>query len=845
MKAKDARIINIFDKDNKQVYKIPVYQRRYSWGIEQVKRLLDDIERVCNIDQYHFTGSIIYKAINNDSILIDGQQRLITVSLVLKVISLLDKEFKFNNEKIVACEEDDKDYKAIMTSDSFDEIYIDDKLRLKENFSYIKERVENNLDTIKKGIEKLIAVEIKLEDKEDPQEVFESINSLGLKLTPSDLIRNFLLMSLEYDKQKTLYNNQWRKMQYEIIGEDYVEEYVNNYIMFKTGEVLNKDNVYKTYVDFANASNKSHEELIKELTYYAKFYNLFVRDDDNHRTIRVLMKEIRSMDQTTPYPFLLHVFDDWKNNIIDEKNLEEIINLIVIYLVRRIVVDNVPSSTLRVYFLKLYKNIFNDNNENRTKENYYKAIYKYMTSSYSRRDKMPSEDEFIDNLKTYHLYSNRKFGNYLLGVIEQGRYNNISKERIIVDECSIEHIMPQTLTEEWKRDLEDDYERIHNTYLHTIGNLSLSASRYNTSYSNRSFLEKKKMLVENASKFSKLNQEFNALDKFTEIDIIKRADRLIKEVKKYYSLKDVDTSDIKFEQVSISKSSLKINRMYLQTTAVSYTFEADKIAKYEEYVSNYYDIFRSVIEHVYKEYPQEIRSLATSGYKIWTSSKPYFYIGKAEKYDYQIDEDLALHINYGNDYLIFSLTSILQKIGINPEGLVITFKEKHSDFDKLELAKKKYIVFTALQEIAKESKILYDFENEESNTSYIKFNIESLKVTFRLNSGLTTIIEKNEIDYNAYLEYAINDKCIYLTLKDIKPDPKCINILKDNINTLNLLPYSEHQYWHVKKYDLDTSKLDNKDFIDSFKKAIEDLLPTINSDIKTICNVVNNFLNIN
>lgn len=838
MKAKDSRIINIFDKDNKQVYKIPVYQRRYSWEIDQVKRLLDDIERSSGNGKEHFTGSVIYKKIGKDLILIDGQQRLLTVSLILKTISLLDSEFKFNNEKIVACEEDDKDYKAIMTSDSFDEIYIDDKLRLKENFSYIKERVENNIDAIKDGVKRLIVVKIMLENDEDPQEVFESINSLGLKLTPSDLIRNFLLMSLEYNKQKTLYNNLWRKMQYEIIGEDYVEEYVNNYIMFKTGEVLSKDNVYKTYVDFANASNKCHEELIKELTYYAKFYNLFVRDDDNHRTIRLLMKEIRSMDQTTPYPFLLHVFDDWKNNIIDEKTLEEIINLIVVYLVRRIVVDNVPSSSLRVYFLKLYNNIFN-NNENRTKENYYKAIYKYMTSSYSRRDKMPNEDEFIEKLKTYHLYSNRKFGNYLLGVIEQGRHENISKERIIVDECSIEHIMPQTLTEEWERDLGEDYEIIHDTYLHTIGNLSLSASRYNTSYSNRSFLEKKKMLVENASKFSKLNLEFNALDKFTEKDIIKRADRLIKEVKKYYSLKDVDTSDIKFEQVSISKSSLKINRMYLQTTAVSYTFEADKIAKYEEYVSNYFDVFRSVIEHVYKEYPQEIRSLATSGYKIWTSSKPYFYIGKAEKYDYQIDEDLALHINYGNDYLIFSLTSILQKIGINPEGLVITFKEKHSDFDKLELAKKKYIVFNALQEIAKDSKILYDFENEESNTSYIKFNIESLKNTFRLNSGLTTIIEKNEIDYNAYLEYVINDKCIYLTLKDIKADKRCINLLKDNIDTLNLLPYSENQYWHVKRYDLDTSKLDKKDFIDSFKKGIEDLLPTINIDIKTICDFIN------
>ena len=842
MKAKDIRIENIFDINNNDTYKIPVYQRKYSWEIEQVKRLLDDIERAYINNKDHFTGSIICKKINNDLILIDGQQRLITISLILKTISLLDNTYTFNNGKIVACEEDNDAYLTIMNAKFFDKIHVKDNLKLKENLLYIKERVENNIDAIKDGIKKLIAVEIMLENEEDPQEVFESINSLGLRLTPSDLIRNYLLMSLDYETQKTFYKSHWKNIQYKIIGEEYLEEYIYNYIMFKTDEVVNKDNIYKTYVDFANGSNMSHEELLEDLVGYAELYEKFIKIDEENKQVRLLMEEIRDMGQTTPYPFLLHVFDDrYNKEIIDEKTLEDIINLIVIYLVRRTVVNNAPSSTLRDYFLKLYDNIFKTVESNKTKENYYKAIYKFMTSSYSKRDKMPSEDEFLDKLKLYHLYTNRKFGNYLLGVIDHRRYNNSPKESVAVDNCSIEHIMPQTLTEEWKEMLGDDYERIHDTYLHTIGNLSLSASSYNSSYSNKSFLEKKELLIKNDSRFNVLNEESLNLDTFGEQQIIDRANRLIEKVKTYYNLEYVDTTDIKFEHVLTAQSSNKINRMYLQTSAQSYTFEADKITKYEEEVSNYFDVFRGVIKHVYKVYPNEIRKLADEGYKIWKSCKPYFYKGKANKDDYQLDEDLALHINYSNDYLIFSLTSILEKIGLNPEGLIINYKEKKSNFDDLDSMKKKYIVYNALHKLADEGKILYGFNNEDANTSYIKFNTELLKNTFRLNQNITTTIDKTEIDYNAYLEYYVNDKCVYLTIKDIKADQRRINILKDNIDTLNLLPYNGGQYWFIKKYDIDTSKISNDNFIDNFKKVIDNILPSINSDIKTICDVITKF----
>lgn len=829
MEAKAIKIFeNIFKNQDNVQFKIPVYQRKYSWKIDNVKRLIEDIIRTANSDYDHFTGTIIYKKISNDLILIDGQQRLITISLILKAISLLDHNFKFNNKKIVACKEDDREYHRLMILEKYEPN--DENSQLVDNFNYIYEEVERSIDLIKNGLEKLTCVKIILENNEDPQEVFESINSLGLKLSPSDLIRNYLLMSFKYDEQDDLYEKCWKTMHYDIIGEDYLEEYINNFIMFRTESILRFNDVYKTYVDYAK--NKDHKQLLEELYDYSKLYKYFICIDEKHKDLCFLMKEIRDMDQTTPYPFLLHVFDDYfHNHIIDEETLMEVINLVIVYMVRRTVCQNSASSNLRKYFISLYKNIFNKVPSN--KDKYYNAIYKYMTMA-DNSNNMPSENEFLDKLKQYHLYTNRKFGTYLLSVVEVRRYKNLISEQLKVEDCSIEHIMPQTLIDDWCSMLGEDYQRIHDTYVHTIGNLSLSSRDNNSSYSNKSFLEKKRLIEEKASHFHVLNKEIEKCDKFNEEVIIDRANRLIGIVKEQYHLEDVDTIGITFERVNTIKSDINLNCMYLKTKIVSYAFESDRIEKYEDSALNYFDLFRKVMRKVYEKYPDEVKKLADEGYKIWESSKPVVYYGTPTNLNDKISDELALEFNYSNDYLVQLLSNILNKVGINPEGLVINYKEL-DNFDQQEVKKKKYIVRKALEVLGKNGKILDEIDNS-STERYVKFNTKLLKETFLLTEGSKINVNKFEMNYNAYLEYYIPQKCIYITLKYTKHENKFDN-LKNNIEALNLEPYqNDNFYWHIKKYDIDTTKVDKNDFIASFTTVLEEYLPIINKDIDDICN---------
>ena len=832
MEAKAIKIFeNIFQNQDNVQFKIPVYQRKYSWKIDNVKRLIEDIIRTQNSDYDHFTGTIIYKKISNDLILIDGQQRLITISLILKAISLLDNNFKFNNKKIVACKEDDREYHRLMILEKYESN--DENSQLFENFNYIYEEVEHSIDLIKNGLEKLTCVEIILENNEDPQEVFESINSLGLKLSPSDLIRNYLLMSFEYNAQDNLYESCWKTMQYDMIGEDYLEEYINNFIMFRTESILRFDDVYKTYVDYAKG--KDHKLLLEELHEYSNYYKYFICIDEKHKDLCLLMREIRDMDQTTPFPFLLHIFDDcFINKIINEETLKKVINLVIVYLVRRTVCQNSSSSGLRKYFVELYKNVFSEVPSNKEEKNYYRSIYKYMTQSNSKYNNMPNENEFVEKLKSYRLYTNKKFGTYLLSVVEVRRYKNLISEQLKVEDCSIEHIMPQTLIDDWCSMLGEDYQRIHDTYVHTIGNLSLSSRDNNSSYSNKSFLEKKRLIEEKASHFHVLNKEIEKNDTFNENVIIDRANRLIGIVKEQYHLEDVDTIGITFERVNNIKTDINLNCMYLKTKIVSYSFESDRIERYEDTAINYFDLFRKVMRMVYEKYPDEVKKLADDGYKIWEGSKPVVYYGTPANPNDKLSDELALEFNYSNDYLVQLLSNILNKVGINPEGLVINYKEL-DNFDQQEVRKKKYIVRKAVEVLGKNDKILDEIDNS-STKRYVKFNTKSLKNTFSLTDGSKIEVNKFEMNYNAYLEYYIPQKCIYLTLKYRKHEDK-FNILKNNIELLNLEPYqNDNWYWHIKKYDIDTTKVDKNDFIGSFITLLDEYLPIINKDIDDICN---------
>lgn len=550
---------------NKVLFKIPVYQRNYDWSETNCNRLLDDIYAIIETGEKHFIGTIVHMADKSggfalqEHVIIDGQQRLTTLMIMLKALSdvakakedrcyeEIDGQFLHNKW----CEEKYKiKLKPVKTDNVQFLLLLQEKIDQMDRESHIylnyvisKERFEK---WIKRGIQpnqildaltKLEIVEIVLtKGEDDPQVIFESINSTGLELTNSDLIRNFLLMNA--DNQEHLYEDYWlyiekvlkRKGSYTNLDLFFI-----NYLMYKTSTPLNAQQLYSRFVKLFKESGYTQEEILKELKYFSDIFRTFVLGNNSYSTrINIMMKKIRMLNQATCYPFLLHVFDDYNQGVISEEVLEKTLQFILSYLLRRMVCG-VPSNSLRGLFIYLYNRVFKVTSN---KQKYYEAINKFLFTSLSR-DVVPSSNEFLRSLQTANIYGNSALCKFLLVEIENGD----SKETLLTDSLTIEHIMPQTLSSDWSHIAEDE----HKTYLHTLGNLSVTG--YNSELSNKSFEEKKKIIKEN-SKAVILNSDVLDQDTWEISKIVARAKRLATIISDQYKIVPVVDDSIEFEYLA-------------------------------------------------------------------------------------------------------------------------------------------------------------------------------------------------------------------------------------------------------------------------------------------------------
>ncbi|GAA8783145.1 hypothetical protein DUHN20_09840 [Helicobacter pylori] len=292
MKA-DAITLLKFIKDNqKNQLVIPIYQRLYSWEKEQCKQLWDDIIKIGGDDKMdgHFIGSILYVLdsithSNNALLIIDGQQRLTTITLLLTALRdhLSDevKRKEIEDHYLINSDKDgDKKFRLILSESDKDTLLsLIDKDRRKpsepsskimENFKLFEEWIRKNADkmeTIFKGLEKLMIVEIALEkEKDDPQLIFESMNSKGIELTQTDLIRNYILMETETEKQEGFYNKYWRAMEKEFKQKEKLfDRFVRHYLTIKTREIPKINKVYEALKDYRQKERIGIEDLLKDL----------------------------------------------------------------------------------------------------------------------------------------------------------------------------------------------------------------------------------------------------------------------------------------------------------------------------------------------------------------------------------------------------------------------------------------------------------------------------------------------------------------------------------------------------------------------------------------------------
>ncbi|WP_281491860.1 DUF262 domain-containing protein [Lactobacillus xujianguonis] len=375
------------------------------------------------------------------------------------------------------------------------------------------------------------------EGEDDPQVIFESINSTGVALTNSDLIRNFLLMS-DHDQDR-LFEDYWVPIESFLRRENdnnQIDLFFRQFVVMKLNSTVTERKVYQKFVDIFKGNNYDHESALKEIKHYDKIYAAFLypEESDYSDEIKNYLLDLREIKQTTCYPFLMHIFADYHADVIDEATLTKVLHMIDVYLIRRSIC-NVPTNSLNGLFAYLYSRVFR---VKKNKDIYYEVINKYL-SIQTGKDAIPSDEDLEHSLFYAKIYQNLPLCRLIMLDIENGD----TKEKIVTDNLTIEHIMPQTMSKAWRKNIT---EGEHDTFVHTLGNLSVTG--YNSEMSNKSFAEKKKILADN-SKVVILNEDVIDKDTWTVNDIKNRSRRLAKILLDKYRLTKVVDSDIKFEDV--------------------------------------------------------------------------------------------------------------------------------------------------------------------------------------------------------------------------------------------------------------------------------------------------------
>jgi len=574
MKATEAKLLEFLRKSPQFV--IPIYQRTYSWTESECRQLWDDIVRCGKDDRIvvHFIGSIVYiesglsqVSLQAPLLVIDGQQRLTTVSLLLAALAEAigeDEPFegftarKIRNYFLLNTEEKgDRHFKLLLSQTDKasltaiagqKELPKDRSLRVTENYRLFKTWLahgKTDLATICKGIAKLVIVDIALNRAQDnPQLIFESMNSTGKELSQADLIRNFILMGLEPDLQTRLYEHYWRPMEEDFGQEAYNEAFdgfMRRYLTMKTGRVPKQAEVYDVFKVFARMAEAAAEEgqsvesLVADVRKHAGYFCAMTLGKEQDPALRQAFDDLKELRAEPAYPFLMEVYRHYAEGLLTAPDFVEIVRLVEAYVFRRLICV-IPANSLSKTFATFARRIDH--------ARYLESVEAQLQLMRSYR-RFPTDEEFERAIQRRDVYNFRS-RNYLLRRLE----NHGKKERIAVENYTIEHILPQNpnLNDTWRSDLGAEWKKIQNTWLHTLGNLTLTG--YNSEYSDRSFAEKRDHEKGFAKSPLALNEGLGAVPRWNEDAIKQRAVTLAERASKVWRSRFLEDSVLALHQAN-------------------------------------------------------------------------------------------------------------------------------------------------------------------------------------------------------------------------------------------------------------------------------------------------------
>lgn len=696
MDVHKLRVIRDVMTKNKRQFRIPVYQRNYDWKFENCEKLFRDIVECSQENKIHFIGTIVYLNYCNssaldDCLIIDGQQRITTLVLLIK--ALRDIAIKQGNDRVkndaeeclfnTNCEEVNRlKLKPIKKDNTQLKLLLDDRMSeineksniFKNYDTFIKlinSELENGkqLSDIWEGLLNLELVEITLEkEKDNAQLIFESINSTGVDLTPSDLIRNYLLMDLrDSDEQENLYEKYWLYIEENLNSIDTnktnLEKYFYDFLIMKSKNYIKETDIYEVFKKYCKENSYSKEEVLVELKKFSKNYKLLIGGENPEYSKDVVKacEMFRILNHNTAYPFLMVVLDDYENRIINEDELKKILNFCGVYALRRLICG-IPSSNLRRFYSTLYYKIFK---KDENKQKYYKAIEAYICTL-KTEEVFPSDNLFREHLITENLYKKPSILKYLLEKVE----NFNSNESLNFEDLTIEHIMPQTLSKSWRDMLGNGYNEIHEKYLHTIGNLSVTG--YNSKYSNEPFEKKKELMKEYKTNVIRLNEFILNSDKWGKDEIEARANNISDIIIKIYSYPENIDQSIEFDTFMERKLGEDIEKTK-NLKMFGYRFLNDT------YENPYYiTILIDVAKTLYEADSNILKGIANSNYKYQYGTRIIFSSNSDNiNNPAEIAEDVYLETNFNREGIEGLIQYLLKEYSIDEEMFkFIYYKEK-------------------------------------------------------------------------------------------------------------------------------------------------------------------------
>lgn len=725
MKANRMWLFSDVLEKNKRVFKVPVYQRNYDWDNIQCEKLYQDIIKSNEKNCQHFTGTIVYiDDVNggsglNEVLIIDGQQRITTMYILLKALYDASKNISIRVESEIEevmfnrhCEEiykvklkpvkTDNEQLTLLIKDKIDEMNRNSNVY--KNYVLFKKIIEESLskgieiNDILNGIKKLEIVEIILDklQGDEPQKIFESINSTGLELSLADLIRNYLLM--DDVKQEKLYEEYWLEIE-KNVGYRNLGDFFINYLNSQISGSVNSKNAYRLFKEHCENNNLSHEDVLISLKRTSKYYGAFIGENNCYSSsIMKYLNAFNTIKQTTVIPLIFRIFDDYENKYISEEVLCKLLSYLLTYFVRT------NACEINKNMAKFMKSLYSRAIDGSDYDNYFEKVAIFL-NDIRANDRMPTDKEFKEALIYKPLYK-KNICKYLLSVIE-----NSTKEHIDVSNLTIEHILPQKENAAvWKKEVGENYSSVYEQYLHTLGNLTITG--HNSELGTKSFAEKKRIIKDN-SKANILNKNVLSADSWNEKTILKRAECLADILIHEFAYIELHSDNSEDTELSFNVNS---EFDFANTKPSEFVFVGEHTK-----VNSWADLLAKTMSTAFDLDSDTIDDLAQTNYSIHNATRVYISNDERKfRKPKQIDNSgIYYEANLSANNIISFIKDLLEKMQLDVDDFSFSLSEMPFDIDNED---------TWVEGMIPVAKLFYNFMEDLVKTSLMSSNeMENLK----------------------------------------------------------------------------------------------------------------------